>query len=381
MRKVLIVVLLLLVLGGSGVWWESTRNEAPAEGAPVLSLTGLLAGEDEGFARVTEPRKFRFPRDHAAHPEYRHEWWYFTGNLQTPSGRAFGYQFTLFRFALLPESPPRGSAWAPQSVYMGHLAVSDIEGGRFLARQKVSRGAVGLAGAASDPFAVWIEGWRLQGDPETGAPAHLSARSDDVAIDLQLTVEKPLVFQGERGLSQKGAETGNASYYYSYPRLATRGKVTVGSETLSVEGQSWMDHEWGSSALGPGVVGWDWFALQLQDGRDLMFYHLRRDDGTTDTHSAGTLIAADGSVRKLTVQDINLTVLSRWQSPQTGIHYPAHWQLRIPSADLTLEVQPRLSNQEWTEPVRYWEGAVAVNGSRTGSGYVELTGYGEISRE
>ncbi|GAB4347561.1 MAG: lipocalin-like domain-containing protein [Gammaproteobacteria bacterium] len=380
-KRLLFLLLVCLLWGGGALWWLK-RESAPSErGAVVLNPSDLLSDQAHGFARATEVREFRFPQDHANHPDYRHEWWYFTGNLSTPAGRAFGYQFTLFRFALLPGEPERTSAWAPRSVYMGHLAVSDVEGKRFLTRQKLGRAAVGLAGASPEPLRVWLENWRLEGDPENGEPSRLSAAGDGVGIELRLAPEKPVVLQGDRGLSQKGAEPGNASYYYSIPRLVTEGELVLGEEKFQVAGRSWMDHEWGSSALGSDVVGWDWFALQLRDGRDLMFYHLRGKSGASDSRSAGTVVNLDGSVLPLAATDVQLSTRTRWKSPRTGIVYPIAWRLRIPSLDLTLEVEPRFAEQEWVEPVRYWEGAVTVTGDVAGEGYVELTGYDQQSTE
>ncbi len=377
MLRILSFVVALALLLTVGLWWLQPEDQAETKYASLVASRDLLSENAEGFERVTRPRAFRFPRDHSAHTAYRHEWWYFTGNLQAANGRPFGYQFTLFRFSLIPKAPLRTSSWAPQSVYMGHLAITDIEGEAFHTRQKLSRDALGLAGAVSEPFAVWLEDWRVQGAPERIWPLRVRARSSGLGIDLTLQPGKPLVLQGDQGLSRKGPELGNASYYYSFPRLESRGTVTLNEEVLEVSGRSWMDREWGSSALGVGVEGWDWFALQLEDGRDLMFYHLRRSDGSADPHSGGVVIEASGSTESLSIGDVGIEVLADWNSPVTGVSYPAAWRISIPSHELHLEVRPRLANQEWTEPIRYWEGAVTVLGDVVGLGYVELTGYGE----
>jgi predicted secreted hydrolase len=346
-------------------------------------VTALLGGEDPaGFARAQIPRDFRFPDDHGPHPGFRHEWWYVTGNLRTPGGRRFGYQLTFFRFALSPAPTDRESRWAANQAYMAHFAVTDAEGSRFRHFERTGRGALGLAGATARPFRVWLDDWSAEGGKASTLPIRLRAREGKVSVDLLLNTARPIVLQGDRGLSRKGASPGNASYYYSMTRLSTRGNVQVEDETFSVEGNSWLDREWGTSSLERGQAGWDWLALQLSDGRDLMFYRLRREDGETDPFSAGTLVLPDGSSQPLSSGDVRIEVLDSWRSPESGARYPARWRLLVPSEELELEVVPRVADQELRTAVRYWEGAVGVRGTSRGGpvegdGYVELTGYGE----
>jgi predicted secreted hydrolase len=365
---------------GLGGWWLRRAGSAPPP-LPLragLAVRDVLGGDPAGFARADRPRAFRFPEDHGPHAEYRSEWWYFTGNLRTRSGRPFGFQLTLFRFALAPAPAERPSAWATGQVYMGHLALTDPEAERFHAFERFSRQALGLAGARSDPPRAWLEDWVV--DQRADAGFRVSAFSGDVGVDLALSPVKPVVLQGEAGLSQKSAEPGNASYYYSLTRMEARGTVRAAGPALAVDGLAWMDREWGTSALAPGQVGWDWFALQLDDGYDLMYYQLRRDDGTPDPFSKGTLVDPAGTARVLRVGELALEVLGDWRSPRDGVRYPARWRLRVLLADLQLEVRPLLPDQELHLAVRYWEGAVQVSGTRAGRpvggrGYVELTGY------
>jgi predicted secreted hydrolase len=337
----------------------------PSEPRARLALSEALgAPADAGFARATQPRAFVFPQDHGPHPEYAAEWWYFTGNLTSAEGQRFGYQLTFFRFGLDPAPPQRGSAWAASSIYMAHFALSDIDGGRFMAFERLSRGAAGLAGAEGEPLRI-----RLQ------------AADGATAIDLTLAAGKPAVLQGDRGLSQKSAAPGNASYYYSLTRMPTTGTVRTSAGLAQVSGLSWMDREWSTSALGDQQVGWDWFALQLSDGSELMYYRLRLRDGSDDPYSAGVLVAPDGSARRLRREDLVLTETGRWQSPR-GATYPSGWRLQIPDAGLDLMIAPALRDQELPLTVTYWEGAVSVTGARagaelTGQGYVELTGYAD----
>ena len=371
MRRLLAAVALGLVVVGAGyALWPSPR--APIRAS--LAVREALGEERAGFARVLVPRPLSFPADHGPHPDFRTEWWYYTGNLKTAGGRHVGFQLTFFRVALAPADEQRPSAWATRQLHVAHFALTDTVGNRFHAASRVSRAALGLAGAEASPFRVWLEDWSAEG---TGTSTRLRAGEGDVAIDLGVAAAKPLVLQGDRGLSRKGPEAGNASLYYSATRMSARGTVRLGPETLEVTGEAWMDREWSTSALGQGVAGWDWFAVQLEDGRELMAYLLRRRDGTVDPFSAGTLVEADGTARPLGARDLGVETLAHWTSPRSGVRYPSRWRLSVPSADLRLEIVPRLADQELIVGTRYWEGAVTVAGSSAGHGYVELVGYGE----
>ena len=382
-RLLAIVPLCAAALLASGWFLRRALAPLPAPSPPPASVTALLGGEGPGgFARATAPRDFRFPDDHGPHPEFRHEWWYFTGNLRAPGGRRFGYQLTFFRFALSPDAADRGSRWATNQAYMAHFAVTDAQGNRFRFFERTGRGALGIAGATARPFRVWLDDWSVEGADASTLPIRLRAAEGGTSVDLVLDTAGPIVLQGDRGLSRKGAAPGNASYYYSMTRLATRGNVLVEDTSLPVEGSSWLDREWGTSSLEKGQSGWDWFALQLSDGRDLMFYRLRRGDGGADPFSAGTLVLPDGSFRPLSPDDVRVEILEHWRSPESGARYPSRWRLRLPTEGLELEVVPRVADQELRTAVRYWEGAVGVRGTARGKpvegdGYVELTGYGE----
>lgn len=369
--------------GLAAVIFVVSRPETPASIRATLSVAGALTGgDDAGFAYARGPRPLAFPRDHGPHPAFRTEWWYYTGNLTAASGRRFGFQLTFFRKALAATPVARDSAWRANQVFMAHFALTDVAGRRFHAFERLDRGALDLAGATAEPFHVWVDDWSAAAMGPEALPMRLRAADGDIAIDLALRSQKPLVLEGERGLSRKGPAPGNASYYYSLTRLATRGVVTLGADTHQVSGSSWMDREWGTSALGPDEVGWDWFALQLADGRDLMFYRLRRRDGSASPFSAGTIVLGDGTTRALARDDAEVAELGTWRSPRTGVVYPSGWRLRIPRDRLDLELRPSLRDQELDLGVRYWEGAVDISGTRDGRaiggvGYVELTGYGD----
>jgi predicted secreted hydrolase len=354
-------------------------GEAPplAVSVPVDRVLG--SEPDPGFTRAVAPAVLQFPADHGPHDDFALEWWYLSGNLYSPAGRRFGYQFTLFRIGLRPGAPAADSRWRSNQIYMGHGAITDVAGGRHYSAQRLSRAALGLAGAESRPLAIWVDSWSLRGD---GAPfpLALSADAEDFGMALELAAgNKPLVLQGERGLSRKSATPGNASYYYSFTRLPTTGTLRVGATSYTVSGGSWLDHEWSSSALDDDQAGWDWFALQLDDGRELMFYRLRYRDGGMHPYSRGSLVLSDGGTRELAPALVTLTPERYWKAPD-GTRYPVAWRLAVPGEGLDLQVQAVLDDQVMDDTVRYWEGAVDVSGSHTGKGYLELSGYRPASQ-
>ena len=379
-------VLLPSLLLAVGLAWLAIEAVRDPESTATRSwqVADVLGGDDAGFARVTGGGPFTFPRDHGPHPDYRHEWWYLTGHLEDAEARGFGFQLTLFRFGLAAEPAEPAevgsrSAWRSESLYMAHFTLTDVEAGEFHAFERFARPALGLAGARAVPFAAWVGPWRIEGTGDAMFPMRLAASEGPVALELTLRREKPVVAQGEAGTSRKGPTPGNATRYYALPRLAAQGQLRLAGRTHEVRGSAWLDREWGSSALGEGVRGWDWFGLQLDDGRDLMLYRLRRDDGTTDPFSAGSVVALDGTRTPLAVGDFTIEPRGTWRAPD-GVTYPARWRLRVPGHGLDLEVAPLLADQELRLAVRYWEGAVAVSGSVTGRGYAELTGYAGASR-
>ncbi len=361
---------------------ELAAQVTEAEAHQGSELAELLGSGASGFERAVAPREFAFPRDHGPHPSFRNEWWYVTGNLDAEGGRRFGFELTIFRFSLTPTPVASPSAWRTNQVYIAHFAVTDADRERFFVAQRYSRGAVGLAGAESAPFRVWLDDWEIaaqgQGSPERW---RLRAGEEEFALDVALSALKPPALNGNQGLSQKSAELGNASYYYSITRWDTRGNVRIGDSDYRVAGLSWLDREWSSSALAADQVGWDWFALQLSDGSDLMFYNIRKTDGSQDRHSAGTWIGADGRTSHLPRGEVDIAVNATWQSPEGG-SYPGGWTLSLPGRNLTLDIVPVIADQELFTTVRYWEGAVDVTGRQDGEpingrGYVELTGYAD----
>ncbi|MCX6017100.1 MAG: carotenoid 1,2-hydratase [Chloroflexi bacterium] len=365
----------------------SAPTSAPAVGRLEMQPVQTNPG---AFTRATTVRDMHWPEDHGPHDEYLLEWWYYTGNVQDASGRPFGYQLTVFRRAVVPPSP--GDATATnglgfRQVYFAHFALSDIEAGTHHAFERFSRGAGGLAGAQSAPFRAWVENWTIDqnasAEPHNAAGAvQLRAEDGNVAIDLSLQPDKPLVLQADRGLSPKSADPKNASYYYSFTRLSTNGRIRIGEREFQVTGSSWMDHEWSTSLLDQNAEGWDWLALQLDDGHELLIAQVRdKSRRPQDAFLAlATLIEPDGKPRQLKRDELHFEPLQEWRSPHTGASYPTRWRVTAPSAQLDLEVRTRFDDQEAELSTVYYEGAVSAEGtvlSKTvhGVGYLEMTGY------
>lgn len=343
-RPVRLGLALLIIVVAAALAGALTRRAPPGVRAQLIAP----AGEATGYARADGPRPFNFPADHGPHDDFQTEWWYYTGNLETSDGRHFGYQLTFFRRALVPptQQPARTSNWAADQAYMAHFALTDVAGRRHYAFQRFDRGAAGLAGAQSPPFQVWLEDWNVQAiEPNV---YRLRARQQDLALDLQLVDGQGPILQGDHGYSQKGPERGNASYYYSLTRLASSGAVQIDNAAYQVNGLSWMDHEYSTSALASDQVGWDWFALQMDDGSELMVFQIRKADGSVDPFSSGTLVATDGSTRRLLRDDFSIGAGATWRSPHSGATYPAEWQVQVPSVGLALDIKPYLADQEST---------------------------------
>lgn len=338
----------------------------------------LREPDHAGFMRAFAPRTFSFPADHGPHPDFREEWWYVTGNLDSRDGRRFGFQITFFRHGLKRGIPPRPSNWAFQDAYMAHFAVTDVNGRRHTSFQRIARGAVGLAGARDEPFKVWLDDWSMDAVSDSDFPWRIRARENGIALELEIKPLKPVVYHGEQGLSHKSAEPGNASYYYSISRLQAEGILRLAEQEIPVSGSAWLDREWSTSMLAPYQAGWDWFSLQLADGSDLMYFQIRHQDGGVDATSSGSLISTDGFVTHLTREDVEIQVRGNWDSPAGG-RYPARWRLHVKPANRLLDIRPVLADQELRHDARYWEGAVDVTEAETdalaGRGYVELTGY------
>ena len=373
-----------------------------------LTVSQTLRGSEPAVWEMALPGwDYRFPADHAVHRNFKTEWWYFTGNLMSEDGHAFGYELTFFRQGIIapgqtgpvPDDATNTarSRFVRNDFKFAHFAISDLSDRKFTYTQQLSRGAFGEAGFGAAPpdsspttdnvpaeRLAWMENWSLQ--PLADGSWRIEARTDKprfMMIDLRVRPSKPLVIEGVNGVSQKAAGAGDASHYYSFTRLQTSGKLALGAESASrsVHGESWFDHEWASNQLAADQVGWDWFCFQFDDHTELMLYIMRRRDGSIDPASSGTLVGTGGETRHLQFSQFQLRPLKTWRSEKTTATYPIAWQVEIPSEGIELTVQPRLEDQELVLPaISYWEGSIEARGRRQGRelkglGYMELTGY------
>ena len=352
----------------------------------VLSVARADSGPaqpTEQWQRAIEPWSWQFPRDHGAHPNFKTEWWYFTGNLKDGQQRPFGYQLTIFRQGIQFKPAQPDSKWAVRDFYFGHFTLSDLNADQFHVAERVSRGALGEAKAGIDRMDVALGPWTIQQD---GAKEdyHLKANAPEMAIDFTERPLKPLILEGVAGLSRKADGIGEASYYYSYPRLATSGSLSIAGKRFDVSGLSWFDHEFSTSSLGKDQVGWDWFCIQLENNEEIMLYAMRDKSGAMDPVSEGTWVKTDGTPERLLPGSFTIEKKGTWQSPRSGANYPAGWHVVIPGHQADLTVSPAMADQELhltkMGALDYWEGACKVAGTIAnapvkGDGYTELTGY------
>ncbi len=369
----------------------NTMNRLRHIAAAAWLATGMPCAADptrtaDGFAIPQPGRAFEFPRDHGSHPDFKIEWWYVTGHLESDGGRRFGFQATFFRNAgPVPNPAAPTNAFGHAPIHLAHVALLDTKTGRFFHQSRINR-AGWDADAARDTLAVRNGNWSLRlADARSGRMELSGNIGGDASFRLALAPTKPLVVFGTNGVSRKGADPAAASHYLTFPRLAARGTVVVGTERAAVTGLAWMDHEIGSSQLDAGQAGWDWACIQLDDGRDLMAYRMRRSDGTTDAHSTLAWIARDGGVRHFGPSEFGWEARGHWTSPATGARYPNHVRVRAPGVDgapaSEFFLLPLAEAQELTDPlggVAYWEGACRVldaTGKPVGRAYLELAGY------
>ncbi len=325
--------------------------------------------------------RYEFPRDHFNHPDFQTEWWYYTGNLKSTDGRRFGFELTFFRQAV-SRDPAKAATWDVQDLYLAHLALSDLDGGKFYHAERANRSGPGIAAVNESLGRIWNGNWQIQWH---GSDQELKAVDERFQLRLTLHPEKLPVIHGENGVSQKADGPGRASHYISLTRLATSGGIVLGSNKMEVSGSSWMDHEFFTHQLESSQTGWDWLSLQLDDHTEVMLFHIRRKDGSIDPHSAGTYVDAEGKTTHLRSSDFRLeSVGEKWTSPHTGAVYPIHWSIAIPKLGIALEAKTPLASQELTGKTKlspnYWEGAVVLAGTRNaralgGAGYLEMTGY------
>ena len=334
------------------------------------------------FQEAVSGYTYQFPRDDFSHDNFRVEWWYYTGNLESDKGRRFGYQLTFFRVGLEGYNPINNpSKWKVDHIYFAHMTVSDIQNKKFHFFERINRKGIKNAGAATDRFMIWNSDWNLSAEENM---QKIKALENDTGIELSLIPIKKRVFHGKNGISIKGSNKGNASHYFSYTRMKTEGSIFIKGEKFQVKGSSWMDHEFSSNPLNPSLAGWDWFSIKLDNQTEIMLYQLRKKNGNTDPNSSGTFISADQNYHHLTLNEFSISNKSSWTSEKTGAIYPVVWEIDILESDIHLIIIPDFSNQELYHlrsiSGSYWEGSVSIKGSAggkpvTGTGYVELVGY------
>lgn len=331
----------------------------------------FAAGSD--YRQAVPGYRYQFPRDHFDHPEFRTEWWYYTGNLRAAGGHRYGFELVFFRQGQRRGSSDNPSAWRVDDLYLAHLALTDIDGGHFRSDRRLNRAGPGIAGISFDQGRIWNGNWESRWNRDTGAQT-LSAVADGIRFTLRLVPRESPVVNGENGVSQKAEGAGKASYYVSFPLLAVEGTLNG----AAVTGTAWMDHEWFTHQLESFQAGWDWFSVQLEDNTEFMLFQIRHLDGSIDPYSAGTYVGRDGRATHLKRADFQLEPLAYWTSPVTHARYPTRWRISIPSLKVTLECAAALPDQELPEDVAgpaYWEGAVTYTGTARGVGYLEMTGY------
>lgn len=351
----------------------------------LLLPTGHFSGPVLAWQQAVKERPFSFPRDHGQHKNFQTEWWYVTGNLAADNGQSFGFQFTIFRRGIR-EHITGNNPWEVRDLYLLHTSLSDFSHQHFYHSQDASRTGPGLAGADNKTLNSWIKGNFIRLEENNVLTLH--CQTNDYTLDLSLKPGYPRpILHGDRGLSHKGTKAGQASYYYSLPRLLTRGSITLNGNLYQVSGLSWYDHEFATNQLDKNQQGWDWISLHLDDGSSLMIYQLRQKTGDISPSSSGTFISADGSSKHLCRSDFSLAAeKQRWKSPNTGISYPLWWRLKVKKPRfLELILRPKMVSQEMktagTTGTIYWEGGITATGNREnskiikGEGYIELTGY------
>lgn len=323
---------------------------------------------------------YEFPRDHFNHPGYQTEWWYYTGNLRAKDGHRFGFELTFFRQAVSRDPSP--SPWFIHDLYMAHLALSDITGGRYYATERLNRAGPGIAGVNAISETIWNGNWQTT----ISQPVHrLRGIGANFSFELNLAPQKQPVIHGQNGISQKAAGKGHASHYISFTRMKTAGKVELNGTEYTVDGDAWMDHEFFSDSSNGDEVGWDWLSVQLDNNSELMLYRLRHRDGTVDPYSSGTYVDSKGRTLHLSLHDFSMTHSgATWRSDRTGATYPIGWRVILPALKLNIDISTPLKTQEFVSRFgpSYWEGAIDVNGREDskdvrGSGYLEMTGYSD----
>ena len=340
----------------------------------LAGLTGL-----QSPARALPLKTLLFPRDRGAHPEFRTEWWYITG--QAMSGRrVFGFQLTFFR-SRVDATQDMSSKFAARQLLFAHAAITDVQGKKLWHDQRIARDGFGVASASEQDMRIKLRDWSLQA---AGGNYVAELPAADFALNLQFAETQAVLLQGNKGLSRKGPEKKQASYYYSLPQLTTRGTLQIKGESFEVSGKAWLDHEWSAEVLHPLATGWDWIGMNLDDGSALTAFRLRDKDGNA-LWDGGSFRPAKSDLYTFSHGEVVFKPVRRWKSPLSQASYPVEWIVRTPADFYT--VRALIDNQELdsrnSTGAIYWEGLselIDSNGKRVGSGYLEMTGYAQALR-
>ena len=359
----------------------STQNSRNSSVSSVLSETNSAAG----FAVAESPREFEFPADHFPHPNFQSEWWYFTGNLVGSNKQTYGFDLTIFRYGLSTDPDTSLSPFQNSQIFLAHFAIADINRQQYLSDEKISREVVGLTGVSVAPLTIKVDNWSITQLDAQKEQWHIKADSGDFAMDLELNALRPIVLQGQQGLSRKSETPGNASYYYSIPKLAVDGKIRLSNQTIPIAGTAWFDREWSTSVLESGQIGWDWFGLHIAEDMELMYYQIRQANGKPASQNHGVLILDNGAREIKLGSEVQLKPLAYWTSKKTRARYPIKWQLTSAEHALDLTISAKFNDQQWDGTFIYWEGAVTTTGvfqnkPINGEGFLEMTGYDTSSR-
>jgi len=359
----------------------------PCPSIGLLRRRLLLASSLAGLASSTGPahalpaRALQFPRDHGAHPDFRTEWWYITGHARA-GAREFGFQLTFFR-SRVDATQSMKSKFAAKQLIFAHAAITDVQGKKLWHDQRIAREGFDIASASQQGMALKLRDWSLQ---SRGGKHSARLPATDFALNLQFTDTQAVLLQGNQGLSRKGPEEKQASYYYSQPQLAASGSLQIKGQTFEVTGKAWLDHEWSEELMHPSAIGWDWIGMNLDDGSALTAFRLRDKDGTAvwdggSFRSAPSLAKTSGGALYIFSRgEVIFKPTRSWKSPLTQTTYPVEWLVRTPADIYTVRAvidNQELDSRQSTGAI-YWEGLSELwssNGKRVGSGYLEMTGY------
>jgi predicted secreted hydrolase len=344
----------------------------------LLGASAAALAAWPGIGHSLPPATLQFPRDHGSHPDYQTEWWYITGHA-TSGARQFGFQLTFFR-SRVAATQAMTSRFAAKQLLLAHAALTDVQGQKLWHDQRLARAGFEVAEASVADTRIRLLDWSLAREP--GPPGVFTAKlpAADFALDLTLTATQPPLLQGQQGLSRKGPQAEQASYYVSQPQLQVAGTLKLQGQAFPISGgRAWLDHEWSQAVLHPEAVGWDWIGMNLDNGAALTAFHLRRADGSA-LWAGGSFRTAQGKLQTFTSTEVSFTAQRTWVSPQSQGRYPVEWLVQTPAGNFTVHavVDAQELDSRASTGTQYWEGLSTLrdtSGRSVGQGYLEMTGY------